>query len=384
MNIKTAIRGFPSSFYRYQPPSSLPTLPYAKTTYAPGLRTLYTLLLHLITPVVLILFGGTRGFGDIAIFIIVMVSLLHGLRRWMMITFGLSAIVLVYIFYRDATGQPITPLISYSSQFTSLKFLISMTVMVLITWFGNSFYRNLLAKYRKSAINLEAANVELQANSDELAHLNSDLQASRRKIVTAREEERRRLRRDLHDGLGPTLAAQILRVGIARSIIESNPTKAATMLDDLEDGIENTLTDVRRLVYALRPPLLDQLGLLGAIREHVNKLEVPFAISLDLPTTLPMLSAAVEVAAFRIVQTSLDNVAKHAQATRCSLQLQYTVNSLVLSVGDNGVGIPENNLEGVGLTSMRERAEELGGEFTLATIQPQGTHLTARLPFDNQ
>ena len=351
-----------------------------KTKYAPPLRTIFTLILFLVTPVVLVLFGGTRGFGDLALFSTVMVSLLHGLRRWMIVTGGIIVIVLIYIFYRDSTGQPITPLISYSSQFTSLKFAVSMSAMMLITWFGNSFYRKLLAKYRNTALQLSVVNDELQAKSTQLEQLTVALQSSRQNIVGAREEERRRLRRDLHDGLGPTLAAQIFRIGIASTLVPTQPNKAVSMLAELEDGIRDALSDLRRLVYDLRPPSLDQLGLLGAIEVHTDKVRGQIEIDLSLPDHLDEVDAAAEVAVFRIVQTSLDNVMAHAHAQSCRVSLVATADKLTLTVIDDGVGLPENNAEGVGITSMRERTEEVGGTFTIAKRHPNGTRLQAQIP----
>lgn len=212
--------------------------------------------------------------------------------------------------------------------------------------------------------------------------LTRDLQRSRLNLVTAREEERRRLRRDLHDGLGPTLAAQIFRVGAIRNNLYKNPAKSDELLAGLEAAIDSTLADVRRLIYALRPPLLDQLGLLGAIDNHISTLDVSFDITQTLPDTLPLLNAAVEVAAFRICQTALDNVAQHAQASQCDVRVWVEATELCISIVDDGVGIGQYALNGVGLTSMRERAEELGGTFAIATVQPHGTRVYAAIPIE--
>jgi signal transduction histidine kinase len=239
-------------------------------------------------------------------------------------------------------------------------------MMIFILRYSNVFYRSLLEKYRNFA--------------DDQIVLNRELQLSRQKIVTAREEERRRLRRDLHDGLGPTLAAQMLRVGAAQAQLHKNPQKTAGILDDLQDGIDGTLTTIRQLVYELRPPLLDQFGLIGAITDFVSRNESSVEIKLDLPKQLPTLSAAVEVAAFRILQTSLDNVMKHSQATHCEMRLTISDGNLNIDVIDNGIGIATKYLAGVGLTSMRERAEELGGTFSVGPIQPTGTHLAVSIP----
>jgi signal transduction histidine kinase len=338
-----------------------------RTRHARVAQGIYTFCIHLAVPPVLVLYGGTRGFGDVALLTAVMVALLYGWRRWMSITFGVMTVTLVWVLYRDIIGDPVAPLLDYSAQFTSLKFLILMLFMIFILRFSGAFYKNLLDKYRQFA--------------DEQIRLNRELQLSRQKIVTAREEERRRLRRDLHDGLGPTLAAQMFRVGAAQSLLHKNPDKTSKLLDDLQTGIEGTLTNIRQLVYDLRPPLLDQLGLTGAISDFVSRHDSTVAIELMLPSDLPSLSAAVEVAAYRIMQTAIDNVVKHAQATRCEVRL--TANSgghLAIDVTDNGVGIAAEYRAGVGLTSMRERAEELGGTFAVVLGAPRGTRLSVSIP----
>jgi signal transduction histidine kinase len=134
------------------------------------------------------------------------------------------------------------------------------------------------------------------------------------------------------------------------------------------------------LVYGLRPPLLDQFGLMGAISDFAKQQEGRIPIDLTLPDQLPPLNAAVEVAIFRIFQTALDNVIKHANATHCTIRLRSERDSLTLIIEDDGVGLPENLTEGVGLTSMRERAEELSGTFHLAPRQLQGTCLRVAIP----
>ena len=213
--------------------------------------------------------------------------------------------------------------------------------------------------------------------------LTRDLRRSRLNLVTAREEERRRIRSDLHDGLGPTLAAQIFRVGAIRNNLHHNVEKSEELLVGLEAAIDKTLTDVRQLVYGLRPPLLDQLGLLGAIENHTSALDTAVNIELDFPEALPLLSAAVEVAAFRIVLTALDNVIQHAHATWCDITLLAENNQLTLTIIDNGIGIGHDYSIGIGLTSMRERAEELAGSLSIGNAEPNGTRLVALIPIHN-
>lgn len=224
--------------------------------------------------------------------------------------------------------------------------------------------------------------------------LNADLQRSRERLVTTREEERRRLRRDLHDGLGPMLAAQTLKIGSARALLTQKPLAADKLLGELEEDIAAALDDIRRLVYNLRPPSLDQLGLQGAMREAVSRYNSAstrtecLRVELEPVERLPVLLAAVEVALFRIAQEALANVARHSQASLCKVRLVLAKpggeleppTSITLTITDNGKGIPPGYKPGVGLTSMRERAQELGGTFDIESAPGKGTMLRATLP----
>ncbi len=213
--------------------------------------------------------------------------------------------------------------------------------------------------------------------------LTDALQDSRQRIVTTREEERKRLQRDLHDGLGPALAAQIFRLGAARGLLETNPQAADNLLGDLEKGLEATMNDIRRLVYGLRPLALDQLGLIGAIQSFVDQNKSTIPIELELPDQLPHINAATEVAAYRIVQTAVDNVIKHAEATQGKVTL-ITGKNLLIKIDDDGIGVDNQQQLGVGLTSIRERAEELGGELRVIALRPTGTSIRVNLPLPQQ
>jgi signal transduction histidine kinase len=221
----------------------------------------------------------------------------------------------------------------------------------------------------------------------EAVRLSADLQRSRELLVTAREEERRRLRRDLHDGLGPRLAAQSLKVGSARMLYDQDPKTADTLLSELESDIEATLAEIRRLVYDLRPPALDELGLVGAIHDaaehHTSQGANGLHISVHAPDKLPPLSAAVEVASYRIVQEALANVTHHASAADCVVRLTV-MDELRIEVSDDGTGIPKEHHTGVGLHSMRERAEELGGTCIVGRSASGGTRVLARLPLPDR
>ena len=218
-----------------------------------------------------------------------------------------------------------------------------------------------------------------------LQRLTSDLQRSRERLVSAREEERRRLRRDLHDGLGPRLAGLTLKLETARNRLAHDPL-ADTLLSDLIARTQEAVADIRHLAYALRPPALDELGLLPALQEQVLQYSDQghdvVHIALEAPENLPPLPAAVEVAIFRIAQEALTNVVRHSHASRCvvRLALHEQERLLELEIEDNGRGLAPVRSAGVGLASMRERAEELGGTCEMKQGTTGGTCVQVQLP----
>jgi signal transduction histidine kinase len=218
--------------------------------------------------------------------------------------------------------------------------------------------------------------------TEEAVRLSADLQRSRERLVTAREEERHRLRRDLHDELGPQLATLAMTADAARDAIAGNPSHARHLLDGLIQQTQDAVADVRRLGSELRPPALDALGLTGALRMLADQ---PTGLHVDVvaPDDLPPLPAAVEVAAYRIAAEAVRNVVRHANASTCSLRiaLDQSRDGLLIEVTDDGRGIGTNRGSGVGLSSMYERAAELGGTFTIANQPPRGTVVRAVLPY---
>jgi signal transduction histidine kinase len=211
--------------------------------------------------------------------------------------------------------------------------------------------------------------------------LTADLQRSRERLVTTREEERRRLRRDLHDGLGPVLGALTLKLDAARNLLATNPEAVDKLLLDLKTQAQGAIADIRRLVYELRPPALDDLGLASALREYASQCGSlnGLSITVEIPEMLEALPAAVEVAAYRTVQEGLNNIVRHARASNCLVRVGMN-GSLDIEITDDGVGMPPDRRAGIGLISMRERAEELGGSFVINTGPQGGTHIVARLP----
>jgi signal transduction histidine kinase len=221
--------------------------------------------------------------------------------------------------------------------------------------------------------------------------LADDLQQARERLVLAREEERRRLRRDLHDGLGPSLASLLLEARVLQRLIHSDPAAAERLVSEMQGDIRATIDDIRRVVHELRPPALDDLGLVQALNVLAAKIGRPeggageattgLRVAVDAPHDLPPLPAAVEVAAYRIVQEALANVVHHAQA-RCAVVRLKLDGALHIEVADDGAGFAVGRAGGLGLHSMRERAAELGGTFSVAAAAGGGTVVHAMLPVE--
>jgi signal transduction histidine kinase len=211
--------------------------------------------------------------------------------------------------------------------------------------------------------------------------LTSDLRRARESLVLAREEERRRLRRDLHDGLGPALAGHLLRLDVVASALDPG-TPVQRDVDNLRRDLRATVLEVRRVVEGLRPPALDELGLVGALREVLGRLAAGLDVSLT-SDDLPTLPAAVEVAVFRIVTEAVTNVARHADARHCWITLERTGSGLRATIRDDGRGGAAGAVTGHGLQTMRERAEELRGRLRVVSTD-DGTTVVAELPLPEQ
>jgi two-component system NarL family sensor kinase len=214
--------------------------------------------------------------------------------------------------------------------------------------------------------------------------LSQELQRSRERLVAAREEERRRLRRDLHDGLGPILTAVTLKADAARSTLATAPDRADGLLAELRGDAKQAIGDLRRVVEDLRPAALDELGLLGALSQQVDRFtRQGLSITLDAPPTLPVLPAAVEVAAFRIITEALTNIARHAHAHKVTITLAID-GDLCLEVHDDGTTSTASGdgwRPGTGLQSMNERVAEVGGTLQ-AGPTPTGGRVQASLPLE--
>jgi signal transduction histidine kinase len=223
-----------------------------------------------------------------------------------------------------------------------------------------------------------------------------DLQEMREQLIFAREEERRSIRKNLHDDIAPRLAAMRLTSDLVVDWIRKDPNKAIDIMNKFKQDIGETVNEIRGIVYDLRPQALDELGLSGAIGQRVEQLlqlqrvkdiaaAEPLRVELDLPEQLPPLPAAVEVGAYRIVTEAMLNVVKHARASFCLVRIVLMEDDgmMKIDIVDNGVGLgasPAQQEGGLGLFSLRERAEELGGRCTIESAEAGGTHVSAALP----
>lgn len=198
--------------------------------------------------------------------------------------------------------------------------------------------------------------------------LTADLLESRQQLISAREEERRRLRRDLHDGLGPLLTGAGLTIDAARARAARAGQLGedlGPLLDQAKEATAQAIADLRGIVYGLRPSSLDDLGLAGAVAEHIRRLGEGSAVRITLETRqLADLPAAVEVAAFRVAVEAANNAVRHSGAHNCQVKLSAEqADRMVVVVRDDGPGTGPWT-PGVGLLAMRERAAELGGTLT--------------------
>jgi signal transduction histidine kinase len=216
--------------------------------------------------------------------------------------------------------------------------------------------------------------------------LTEELRQSRERLVTAREEERRRFGRELHDGLGAGLASVLLRTDAIADDWEGSE-ELRGRLAGIQAGLEDSIAEVRRLAYTLRPPVLDEFGLCFALQElAARNAGKELRIELDMPNELPSSSAAIEMAVYRIAQEALTNAIRHGRAGLCRIRLRCPApdNGVELTVEDDGCGIAQPVVPGIGIRSMRERAEELGGTLRLEAVDGKGTMVRAYLPLTRE
>lgn len=216
-------------------------------------------------------------------------------------------------------------------------------------------------------------------------NLTADLHRSRERLVGVLEEERSRVRRDLHDGLQPALAGVALGLDAARNFLSADPPAAQGLLTHLQQELLGAIEDLRHVVYDLRPPSLDDLGLVAALRERAAVFAVPPGgpdVVVLAPDDIGPIPPAVEIAAYRIVMEALANIVRHAQAQHCEIVVSRDAAEVVVEVRDDGTGLPPGYRPGVGILAMQERADGLGATLVVESSEGAGTRVLARFPVE--
>ena len=228
----------------------------------------------------------------------------------------------------------------------------------------------------------------IHRNQMELSQQQAQLEELTSKLLTAQEHERRRIARDLHDDVSQRLAALVLEVASVENHPSIVPSELAHALTTLRQGLEQVSDDVHSLAYRLHPSLLEHAGLRPAVEDHVEQFTrrtgLPIRLKMaGIPNAVPLDRATC---LFRVMQESIQNVVKHAQATRVTVQLRGSSKGLGLSVTDNGKGFNLADLrthqKGLGLSSMEERLRQLHGVFRIQSLPSQGTKVCAWVPID--
>jgi two-component system NarL family sensor kinase len=212
--------------------------------------------------------------------------------------------------------------------------------------------------------------------------LNEELRRSHARLLAARAEERARIQRDLHDELGPLLGAASLRVQAARNLLDGN-RRVDEVVAAAGADLARAMGEIRRVLADLQPTILAERGLIAALREHASSWAGRLALELDLPETLPPLDPMAEVAAYRIAVEALHNAERHSGGSTVTLLLRLAEGRLEVEVSDDGAGILPQAATGVGLRSMRERAERLGGSLTVLVGEDGGVTVNGRIPAVN-
>lgn len=210
------------------------------------------------------------------------------------------------------------------------------------------------------------------------------------KVIEAQEEERHRIARDMHDGPAQSLANIIVKAELCERLMAMDPENSKEELKNLKGIARDTLSDIRKTIYNLRPMSLDDLGLIPTLERYIYDFNEEYwtGVELNIVGKSYPLKPAIEVAVFRVIQESLNNIAKHSEANAATVSLEYMPEKLNIVVSDDGVGFNKEGLvknqdynkSGFGLVSIRERVELLDGKLLIRTAPGLGTRLTVSLP----
>lgn len=211
------------------------------------------------------------------------------------------------------------------------------------------------------------------------------------KIIKAQEEERQRVARDIHDGPAQLMSNVVLKAEICERLIDVDLDKTREELRNLKKTVRDSLQDVRKIIYNLRPMSLDDLGLVPTLQRYILTFQEESGISVSFQTkgAAADVKPVISITVFRIVQEAINNISKHAKARSAVINLEFTDNELRLYINDDGIGFQTDKLKqksedissGFGLSSMKERVELLNGEMSINTEPGRGTRLNIVLPF---
>lgn len=204
------------------------------------------------------------------------------------------------------------------------------------------------------------------------------------KIIEAQEKERRRVAREIHDGPAQSLANLVLRVEIAQKMIDKNKEEASNELEELKNIVKSSVTDVRKIIYALRPMSLEELGLVPTLRKYIDRFVEETGVHLDFEVLgeAEKLPSSYEVTIFRLIQEGLNNIKKHARASSGRVVLEFDSQNIKILIADDGQGFDSDKRQedSYGLASMKERCSLLQGDFQIKSNPGQGTRIDIRLP----
>ncbi|MGH2330896.1 sensor histidine kinase [Thermoanaerobacter mathranii] len=229
---------------------------------------------------------------------------------------------------------------------------------------------------------LNYLNRDLKKMNTQLEQL-KDKRALSVKIIEAQEEERKRIAREIHDGPAQAMANVLLKSELCEKLITKDIEQAKVELKNLKNIVQQSLKEVRKIIYDLRPSALDDLGLIPALSRYIKNFSEETGIFVDFSvlSDYKRLSPEIEITCFRVVQEALTNIKKHSKAKNASVKFEFGMRFISIIIKDDGIGFDKENIgQGYGLMGMRERVEILNGKFEISSFKNKGTQIYISIP----
>jgi two-component system sensor histidine kinase DegS len=229
---------------------------------------------------------------------------------------------------------------------------------------------------------LNYLNRDLKKMNTQLEQL-KDKRALSVKIIEAQEEERKRIAREIHDGPAQAMANVLLKSELCEKLITKDIEQAKIELKNLKNIVQQSLKEVRKIIYDLRPSALDDLGLIPALSRYIKNFSEETGIFVDFSvlSDYKRLSPEIEITCFRVVQEALTNIKKHSKAKNASVKFEFGMRFISIIIKDDGIGFDKENIgQGYGLMGMRERIEILNGKFEISSFKNNGTQIYISIP----